>query len=417
MASPVSLNTLKKEAQASLQSALKQNLSVKAMANSLFLISASYFTHYSMGDKEKHLAFNNYANKTLKDAVSDDILKEKLPKTVSKKIEYWVEVMQQLVQKGDFNSAGIIRLVIDELQYKKEERLQKAFARLPEATESQLNSFQAGRNLRALDVYQNQYTTVPFIEIFGLLSDMTANAKSLGKSTQTGARKTEEVAHKARENMVHTAGLAMNELFDFEQFISDLEQYRDQHKKESVLSRYDRAKYELSELLIAQLKSTPRLYRLQAEILQNFIEQAPKLLGHDNPLQWLRKKEFTLLEMVKDALVKVQPLALYENAVAQSAKELAQAMQTTAVIENQKEENRDKDKLTQKWQTGERTANSSQESLIGRRVLAEKTLEPQSPVPVTTSSAKSSFSEKKKFFEDLIQKNNEEAESNLPRKR
>lgn len=278
----------------------RQN-STTEVASALFLISASYYENYNMDDPATFTTMSRYANIYLRNEIRQSILSGGAPEKLRDNLVYWLDVMDRLHQKGDYNSAVIIRLVVDELEFsKKNDSLQKAFAILPPNAKKMMD-FKADKNLKNLSYYNDKTVTIPYLELFSFKQAIAEEAKS-----EKAKREIEDLKALDQQVKTKTKVQVSQEIEKLSSLIQTLERYQEKHKTSENSSN---EKVIRTTALLNCLQDESLSYKQKAEALKNVINEAHSL-KHTNPINSLMGKDFTLIKLARDILPLVQALEI-----------------------------------------------------------------------------------------------------------
>jgi hypothetical protein len=151
-----------------LNSIIKEQSTPEAIADKLFLISADYYNKLDVVDAKKGKegldAFTQYLESDLQLSIASSIVSKPSAKEKQDELERWIQVMDKLVERGDYSASGQIRMTIEKLKSSKgDQELQQAFQGLSADSKKLLGGFDATK-LGKLSYYseQKQAVTIPY---------------------------------------------------------------------------------------------------------------------------------------------------------------------------------------------------------------------------------------------------------------
>lgn len=376
------------------------------MATRLFFVAAGYYQNYNMDDRENHkenMKAMEDIRVQIQDQVKESILHEKSSGKMQENIIYWTQATQNLLKKGDYATAASIRLMIEELEYKKDPNLKKAFATLPSETKGFLDGYKVDDKVTYLSSYENKHVSIPFMGIYSKVLDMAKNAASL-QDTPSAQQK---------EN----PGITKLRLFTQDRKDSLNAQIQEEHQKlgslvnvaanygkdyENSKNSVDQKKHIATQNLVGFMQDKSLSSGDKVKLLENFIDKIPHSLEHKSFLHRITGADFTIVKMAQQMLPIMQGMAAQEAIIKSGRKPEIAAAPIIPEVNQVTESTEDKfvpGKISQQ-------PEADKESKAFIKAPAEsKQEEPvtpqQSEQKQNTAEITSSFKKKLAFFENL----------------
>jgi hypothetical protein len=312
-------------------SVLKETIAqrnLNATSQLLISLSTDYYLNYSMSDASTFNKMSQYANLELRKIVIDNVkVKDDSEITSTKKIKFWIRVMDDLIQKKDFLSAVMISLSLVELAYGAAYKDLFSEGKLPLRYRESLANFDMGKLLRtvkSLPYYTEEESPgvrpiVPFHEIFSLVKEMVAS-----KDNPTGT------VDKAIEKLTTLDSESKQRAWDFKKnayitaekkFSTDLSNYIAKHTKSTLTMSVE--KLQFAERIRDTLNDPEKNFSIKLAELTALFEEGSKNT-HYNPLRNIQGKEPSLIKSFRPFLFQLQMLNITKNITEKNLSELIQ---------------------------------------------------------------------------------------------
>lgn len=376
------------------------------MATRLFLVAAGYYQNYNMDDRANHKE-NMKAMEDIRiqiqDQVRDSIIHEKSSGKMQENIIYWAQTTQNLLKKGDYATAASIRLMIEELEYKKDPNLKKAFATLPSETKEFLNGYKVDDKVTYLSSYENKHVSIPFMGIYSKVLDMAKNAASL-QDTPSAQQKENPGVTKLRLFTQDRKDSLNAQIQEEHKMLGSLVDVAANYGKdyENSKNSVDQKKHMAAQILVGFMQNKSLSAEEKVKQLENFIDKIPHSLEHKNFLHRITGADFTIVKMAQQMLPIMQGIAAQEAILKSGYKpEITAAPVSTEV--NQVTENTENKfvpgkipKKPEAQKESNASIETSAESKKEGAVTPQQSEEKQNTAEIT-----SSFKKKLAFFENL----------------